>query len=133
MSNSLRAPRPPALRSTRARLRPSRPGCSDWRDAVIYSVFVDRFFDGDATNNCSVANVQAAANYAGGDWKGVTVKIRANHFHDPASTRCSSPTWSRTSTARARAATGGSTRKYHGYWPSDVTRAERCFLAPRPT
>src|ERR1019366_1059669 len=30
-------------------------GVFDWRDAVIYFVFVDRFLDGNTANNCNVA------------------------------------------------------------------------------
>ena len=51
------------------------PGVFDWRDAVIYFVFVDRFFDGNSANNCNVAGASTAqytsANYLGGDWAGV--------------------------------------------------------------
>ena len=33
-------------------------GVFDWRDAVIYFVFVDRFLDGDPANNCNVPGTQ---------------------------------------------------------------------------
>lgn len=62
------------------------PGVFDWRDAVIYFVFVDRFFDGNPANNCTVNGVsggpQSIANYQGGDWAGVTQKINDNYFTD---------------------------------------------------
>src|SRR5687767_15560816 len=62
------------------------PGVFDWRDSVIYFVFVDRFFDGAAGNNCTVAGVtggaSSIANYQGGDWSGVTQKINASYFND---------------------------------------------------
>ena len=58
----------------------------DWRDAVIYFVFVDRFVDGDPSTNCNVAGVSTEGNnirnYKGGDWKGVTEKINAGYFDD---------------------------------------------------
>ncbi|MFZ5443084.1 MAG: alpha-amylase family glycosyl hydrolase [Myxococcota bacterium] len=103
------------------------PGVFDWRDSVIYSVFVDRFADGDPSNNCNVAGVQALANYAGGDWKGVTAKIRAGYFRD-----LGVNTLLLTDVVENfdGAGVGGDGRQYsayHGYWPSDVTRAERCF------
>ncbi|MGO8995842.1 MAG: alpha-amylase family glycosyl hydrolase [Polyangiaceae bacterium] len=66
-------------------------GVFDWRDAVIYFVFVDRFFDGDPTNNCNVSGAStegtagtttyASNNYMGGDWKGVTQQIQAGYFN----------------------------------------------------
>ena len=62
------------------------PGVFDWRDSVIYFVFVDRFFDGSSGNNCTVPGVtggaSSIANYQGGDWTGVTQKINANYFND---------------------------------------------------
>src|SRR5262249_30864233 len=35
------------------------PGVFDWRDSVIYFTFVDRFYDGDPSNNCNVAGSSA--------------------------------------------------------------------------
>ena len=60
-------------------------GVFDWRDSVIYFVFVDRFFDGDPSLNdgCKVAGVSGPiVDYQGGDWRGVTQKIKANYFTD---------------------------------------------------
>lgn len=61
------------------------PGVFDWRDSVIYFVFVDRFFNGvpalDAA--CKVAGVSGPiADYQGGDWPGVTQKINEGYFTD---------------------------------------------------
>jgi alpha-amylase len=47
---------------------------TDWRDEVIYQVLVDRFYDGDKTNNHNV-NVYAPAAYHGGDWQGIIDKL----------------------------------------------------------
>src|ERR1019366_7384107 len=61
-------------------------GVFDWRDAVIYFVFVDRFFDGNPGKNCNVVGSQStpytSTNYLGGDWAGVTQKITAGYFND---------------------------------------------------
>ncbi|MDP8223818.1 MAG: alpha-amylase family glycosyl hydrolase [Candidatus Lernaella stagnicola] len=46
----------------------------DWRDEVIYQLMVDRFDDGDKTNNYNV-NAHAPAAYHGGDWQGVIDKL----------------------------------------------------------
>jgi glycosidase len=42
----------------------------DWRDEVIYQVIIDRFADGDLSNNYNV-NKDALAQYHGGDWQGL--------------------------------------------------------------
>ncbi|HEY0255519.1 MAG TPA: hypothetical protein VGC41_28515, partial [Kofleriaceae bacterium] len=54
----------------------------DWRDAVMYFVMVDRFNDGDGANDVSVANVDHAGDYQGGDFKGVQKKIEEGYFAD---------------------------------------------------
>ncbi|MBX3199835.1 MAG: hypothetical protein KF894_16990 [Labilithrix sp.] len=61
------------------------PGVFDWRDSVIYFVFVDRFFNGNTSLDagCRVPGVSAAiADYQGGDWAGVTQKINDDYFND---------------------------------------------------
>ena len=42
----------------------------DWRDEIIYQVLVDRFADGDFSNNFNV-NKNAMAQFHGGDWQGL--------------------------------------------------------------
>src|SRR6185436_4841862 len=52
-------------------------GSIDWRDAVLYFVFVDRFKDGDPSNNgVAPGGVEAPAAYQGGDWAGLLQKIQ---------------------------------------------------------
>ena len=61
------------------------PGVFDWRDSVIYFVFVDRFFNGNTALDagCRVPGVSGAiADYQGGDWAGVTQKINDGYFND---------------------------------------------------
>jgi glycosidase len=119
-------------------------GVFDWRDAVIYFAFVDRFNDGDPTNNCNVAGAQSTStsstNYLGGDWAGITQKITSGYFTDlganvlwitvpfkdaddvanPGVT-CSNGSCSND---------GHMYSAYHGYWPSDPTSTESCFGKP---
>jgi hypothetical protein len=114
---------------------PTAPGVYDWRDAVIYFVFVDRFFDGDATNNCNVPNVDtvgtASGQYLGGDWKGVTQKINAGYFTDLGVNTL----WVTVPVQNATVAghgVGGDTHQYsayHGYWPKEPDQVESCFGA----
>ena len=117
------------------------PGVFDWRDSVIYFVFVDRFFDGNAANNCDVPGVsggnKSIANYQGGDWAGVTAKINANYFNDlNVNTLWITVPFDNTSIAGL--GVGGDSHTYsgfHGYWPkldnSDPTvlQSEACFGA----
>ncbi len=62
---------------------PPVTGTFDWRDAVLYFVFVDRFLDGDPANNGSpIGGVDTPAAYQGGDWAGVRKKIQEGYFTD---------------------------------------------------
>lgn len=104
---------------------PLPPGVIDWRDAVIYFVFVDRFFDGNAGLNagCYVGGVSGGqggiADYQGGDWAGVTQKIQSGYFNDLGVNTL----WLTVPLNNASVAglgTGGDTNQYsgyHGYWP----------------
>jgi glycosidase len=122
-------------------------GVFDWRDAVIYFVFVDRFFDGDPSNNCNVSgsssegtagtSVYTTANYVGGDWAGVTQKINDGYFN----TLGVNTLWITVPVQNADTVTGAGVvcnngscgpdqyeySAYHGYWPTDVTKTEPCF------
>ena len=46
----------------------------DWRDEVIYQVFVDRFANGDTNNDFNV-NPLSPAQYHGGDWQGLIDRL----------------------------------------------------------
>jgi len=109
-------------------------GVYDWRDAVIYFVFVDRFMDGDPTNNCNVPgttpNSTSSTNYLGGDWAGVTQQINAGYFNDLGVNTL----WITVPIKNADNVIGqgvnGDTNEYsayHGYWPADPTQTETCF------
>lgn len=98
------------------------PGVYDWRDAVIYFVFVDRFADGGVTN-CNVSDASgplpAIANFQGGDWPGVTQKINEGYF-----TQLGVNTLWLTvplaNTMEPGRGVGSDTHNYsgyHGYWP----------------
>jgi glycosidase len=102
-------------------------GGFDWRDSVIYSIFVDRFFDADAANNCNVGGVDALANYTGGDWKGVTSKLKENYFKDLGVNTLLITFAAENFDGIGAGLDGRNYSGYHGYWPSDVTRPERCL------
>ncbi len=54
----------------------------DWRDNLLYFVMTDRFANGDKSNDAPVATVDPRTNYQGGDFAGVTAKIKAGYFDD---------------------------------------------------
>ena len=58
------------------------PGEFDWRSAVLYFVFVDRFSNGDTTNDGPVDGVETPANYQGGDYAGLLDVIESGYFDD---------------------------------------------------
>ena len=110
------------------------PGVYDWRDAVIYFVFVDRFFDGNMANNCNVAGTETtpytSTNYMGGDWAGVTQKINAGYFTDLGVNTLWITVPIKNADDVADMGTNGDTHMYsayHGYWPTDPTQTESCF------
>lgn len=99
----------------------------DWRDAVLYFVFVDRFLDADSSNNCAVPGADAAGQYQGGDWKGVTRRIDEGYFNALGVTAL----WLTVPLDNpAVAGLGKDGRRYsgyHGYWPVDLSALESCF------
>jgi glycosidase len=116
-------------------------GVFDWRDAVLYFVFVDRFFDGNPANNCNVNGAETTAtsstNYLGGDWAGVTQKINAGYFTSlgvntlwitvPAKNADDIANAGVVCNGGSCTSDGHNYSAYHGYWPSDPTQTESCF------
>lgn len=53
-----------------------------WNDAIIYSIMIDRFFDGDPANTQVVHNpdVNPKANFYGGDLQGILQKLTEDYF-----------------------------------------------------
>ncbi len=99
-------------------------GCSeatfDWRDGILYFVFLDRFNDGDTSNNAPVANVPYEANYQGGDLVGLKQKIDEGYFD----TMGVNVLWITSPLDNAvglgQGHDGRNYSAYHGYWPRDM-------------
>jgi glycosidase len=106
-------------------------GVYDWRDAVIYFVFVDRFFNGDATNDgAAISGVPTQGAYQGGDWNGVTQKIDEGYFNDLGVNTLWITVPVMNADTVAGLGVGGDTHlysAYHGYWPYDVEKPEPRF------
>ena len=90
----------------------------DWRDAILYFVFVDRFFDGDASNNSTVAGVDAPANYQGGDLKGVQAKLDYLADLGVNAIWITAPYDNRNSKGHGMGSDSHDYSGFHGYWPS---------------
>ena len=103
----------------------------DWRDAVIYFVFIDRFFNGDPANDRGVDDSEVAkiANYSGGDFAGITQKIKDGYFSELGINAIwlspvidNPPVAFRDALPPHKKFTG-----YHGYWPVSFTELEENF------
>jgi glycosidase len=99
----------------------------DWRDAVMYFVFVDRFNDGDPSNNGSPSGAEPSAEYKGGDWKGVTAKIKSGYFTDLGVNTLWITVPMQNPNNKELGTTGKYYSAYHGYWPNDLDKPEEHF------
>ena len=102
-----------------------------WHDAILYSVMVDRFFDGDPTNTEPVEHpdLSPKANFYGGDLQGVIDKLEEGYFdslgvnvlwlfpvnQNPSDAFREYPLPNRLFTG------------YHGYWPIHHERVDHRF------
>ena len=105
----------------------AKVGAFDWRDGVMYFVFVDRFVDGDPTNNGSVTAVAPIAGWNGGDWAGVTVKVNAGYFNDLGVNVLWLTVPLDPTDALEFGDDGQKYSGYHGYWPRDRDKPNAHF------
>ncbi len=91
----------------------------DWRDAIMYSVMVDRFVDSDGSAGQREARDGPYDGYAGGDIRGLTSKLSYLRDLGMSAIWMSSPASNRS---------GG----YHGYWPSPDNIQYQGSAAPSP-
>jgi glycosidase len=98
---------------------------------IIYSLMIDRFYDGDKSNSKPVIHdsLSTKANYNGGDFRGIINKLNAGYFDSLGiNTIWVSPVIQNTDSAYReypephRWFTG-----YHGYWPTHPTEVEEHF------
>ncbi len=94
----------------------------DWRDQVIYQIVVDRFDDGDPSND-SADGVDPVpgdlARFQGGDWQGVIDHLDYLQHLGVTALWISPPYRNIPRTEREDG--------YHGYWPADFTEANPRF------
>ncbi len=103
----------------------------DRESQVLYSLMIDRFFDGKAENNqpLNSPDVLPQADYQGGDLVGITQKIKDGFFSDLGI----STIWISPITQNPRDAWGLNENPrtkfsgYHGYWPIYTTVVDDRF------
>jgi glycosidase len=102
---------------------PARPAM-EWSDAIMYFVMIDRFADGDTSNNAPVSGVEEPGQYQGGDFVGLKQKIEEGYFNDLGVNTI----WITSPLDNADNANPGSDGHsysgYHGYWPADLEKQE---------
>ncbi len=107
---------------------PTKLNNSDWHSSIMYFMMVDRFVDGDTSNNKPVNDpaILAKAQYYGGDIKGITQKIKAGYFQDLGINTI----WISPITQNPIDAWGQFNNPdtkfsgYHGYWPITSTSVD---------
>jgi glycosidase len=102
-----------------------------WNDAVIYSLMIDRFNDGDRSINNPIAHdsLSEKANYMGGDFQGIINKLNEGYFDSLGiNTIWLSPVYDNPNEAYKEAPEPHRWFSgYHGYWPINSTDTEEKF------
>ncbi len=101
---------------------------SDFYNAIVYNVFLDRFYNGNTDNDWKnpEEDIHPKANYHGGDVAGATAKLKDGYF-DSLSVNT---IWISPVVKNSRGAWGKypepETRfsAYHGYWPVSFTQVD---------
>ncbi len=100
-----------------------------WENASIYFLLLDRFYDGDSTNNLQFDRQPDGSKlryFMGGDFKGVTQKIKSGYFESLGV----SAIWFTPPVEQIKSHTDegtGKTYAYHGYWARDWTTLDPNF------
>lgn len=102
-------------------------GTFDWRSAVLYFVFVDRFRNGDPSNDAPIPGVEAPANYQGGDYAGLLQTIEEGYFDDLGVNALWLTVPMNNPNAVGAGSDGHPYSAYHGYWPTDLDQVEEHF------
>jgi glycosidase len=110
---------------------PPPVGSFDWRSAVMYFVFVDRFRNGNPANDYAVPGVETQANFQGGDWAGVVQKIEEGYFEGLGVNTLWLTVPMNNTNASGMGTDGHLYSAYHGYWPTDLAATEEHFGASK--
>ena len=106
---------------------PSLLDKNDFRKNIMYFLLVDRFCNGDTTNDQPVKDDRVAdvANYMGGDFAGIQTKIESGYFEQlGVNTLWISPVFQNPMIAyQEYPAPHRWFSGYHGYWPISLNKA----------
>lgn len=99
----------------------------DWRDATLYFAMVDRFQNGDPSNDRPVPGAPFQSNFQGGDFAGLKARIDAGWL-DQLGIRA---LWISNPMKQPAGSWPGSDGRqytgYHGYWPASATEVDPRF------
>ncbi len=98
----------------------------DWSDGVFYLAFIDRFRNGDPTNDAPIGGINPKLDYQGGDLQGVSAALKDGWF-DKLGVKAIwlSPVYQ--GPAGAWPGSFGPGSGYHGYWPAQPHAVETRF------
>ena len=104
---------------------------NDYHASVMYNVFVDRFYNGDTTNDAPIrdGSVLPKANFMGGDIKGIIHVLKQGYFD----TLGINMLWLSPVMPNVQGAYGfwenpkTKFSAYHGYWPINFTGVDKRF------
>lgn len=97
----------------------------DWKTSVMYFPFVDRFADGDTSNNLEFGANWSTGDYLGGDWQGIIDKLDYLADMGVNALWINSPLDNPEGTYDGSC--GMTITGYHGYWPQSNTVLEEHF------
>ena len=109
---------------------------SDWEKSIFYFMMVDRFYNGNTSNDQKVEDpkINEKANYFGGDVAGVTQKLKDGYFEELGiNTIWLSPIVQNPAGAWGLWDKGGVTSTfsgYHGYWPISNVKPDYRLASP---
>ena len=97
-----------------------------WQDSTMYLIFTDRFLDTDGDMPQSpIGEVNPIAGYLGGDFNGITTKIKEGYFERlGVNLLWLSPVYENTEQSWAGGDGVNRFTGYHGYWPIDPLKTE---------
>ena len=100
-----------------------------WNNATVYFLLIDRFLDGDTSNDHALGRAQDGAvlrSFQGGDLKGVLEMVRSGYFDSLGV----NVIWMTPFVEQIRGGLDegwGKTYGYHGYWARDWTAVDPAF------
>lgn len=102
-----------------------------WHDGILYSIMIDRFYDGDPANTIPVEHPELfpKANFMGGDLQGIIAKLEEGYFDSLGiNTLWLSPVNRNTPNAhREWPEPHRYFSAYHGYWPIHHRKVDERF------